>query len=61
MYLLDQAIAVIGGAGGAYGFAVCIQRGQQHAQHVSRQICLASGQAQALFGVEYLQFVAIGQ
>ncbi|MNG32028.1 hypothetical protein D3C84_1179440 [compost metagenome] len=54
----NQRVVIVGLAGLADRFAVGFQGGQQHRQHVRRQIRLAGGQAQAFFVIEHQQFAA---
>jgi hypothetical protein len=56
MDAFDQGIVVVASLRLTDRFAVGFQRGQQHRQHVRRQVGLAGGQAQAFFVVEHRQF-----
>ncbi len=57
MHAVDQRLLILGGTGIANRLAVALQRRQQHAQHIRRQVGLAGGQAQSLFGIQHLELV----
>lgn len=58
VHTLDQGVVVVGVTRNGDGESVGLQGGEQHGEHVRRQIRLTGGQAQAFFMVKHRQLYA---